>query len=72
MCKRMFWGEQMDNYQYNRVEKGSFSAIQGLTNAQKMVELASESNKRCLYRTLLLFKRLGILPDNNGYGRHTL
>ena len=45
MCKRMFWGEQMDNYQYNRVEKGSFSAIQGLTNAQKMVELASESNK---------------------------
>ena len=45
MCKRMFWGEQMDNYQYNRVEKGSFSAIQGLTNAQKMVELASDYKK---------------------------
>ena len=43
--KRMFWGEQIENISYNRFGKGSFSAIQGLTNAQKMVELASDINK---------------------------
>lgn len=45
MSKRMFWGEQMDNYQYNRVEKGSFGSIRNLTNAQKMVELASDDDE---------------------------
>ncbi|MCD7936957.1 MAG: SusD/RagB family nutrient-binding outer membrane lipoprotein [Tannerellaceae bacterium] len=40
--KRLFWGEQIDNYQYNRISKGSFSSIRALTNAQKMVELAPE------------------------------
>lgn len=43
--KRLFWGEQIENYQYNRFGKGSFGGIQGLTNAQKMVELASDINK---------------------------
>lgn len=43
--KRMFWGEQMDAYQYNNFGKGSFGAIQGLTNGVKMVELASEADK---------------------------
>lgn len=45
MSKRMFWGEQIDNYQYNRIEKGSFGSILGITNAQKMMELASDVNK---------------------------
>lgn len=40
--KRMFWGEQMYDIQYNRFDKGSFGKIQGLTNAQKMVELSSD------------------------------
>lgn len=44
-AKRMFWGEQMDAYQYNRFGKGSFGPIQGLTNAMKMVELASEVDR---------------------------
>lgn len=41
-CKRLFWGEQIDYYQYNSFGKGSFNSIQTLTNAQKIVELASE------------------------------
>lgn len=45
MCKRLFLGERIDYYQYNRIEKGSFDAIRDLTNAQKMVELASEVDK---------------------------
>lgn len=45
LVKRMFWGEQIDDSQYNRFGKTSFSSILKLTNAQKMVELASENNK---------------------------
>ncbi|MDO5427903.1 SusD/RagB family nutrient-binding outer membrane lipoprotein [Parabacteroides sp.] len=45
MCKRLFLGERISYYQYNWVEKGSFDAIRDLTNAQKMVELASEADK---------------------------
>lgn len=41
-CKRLFWGEQIDYYQYNSFGKGSFSNIQNLINAQKMVELAAD------------------------------
>lgn len=44
-CKRLFWGEQMYEYQYNRLQNGSFNKIQSLTNAQKMVELSSDNNK---------------------------
>lgn len=43
--KRMFWGEQMLDIQYNRITNGGFGGIQGLTNAQKMVELASDVDK---------------------------
>ena len=45
MVKRMFWGEQMDAYQYNRFGKGSFGSLQALTNAMKMVELSPEADK---------------------------
>lgn len=45
MCKRLFLGERISYLQYNWVEKGSFDAIRDLTNAQKMVELASEADK---------------------------
>lgn len=44
LVKRIFWGEQMDNYQYNRIEKGTFEYITYLTNAQKMVDFSSESD----------------------------
>lgn len=44
LVKRMFWGEQIDDGQYNRFGKGSFDNIQTLTNAQKMVELSSEDD----------------------------
>ena len=40
----MFWGEQIDDGQYNRFGKGSFDNIQTLTNAWKMVELSSEDD----------------------------
>ena len=44
LVKRMFWGEQIDDGQYNRFGKGSFDNIQTLTNAWKMVELSSEDD----------------------------
>ena len=44
LVKRMFWGEQIDDRQYNRFGKGSFDNIQTLTNAWKMVELSSEDD----------------------------
>lgn len=40
LVKRMCWGEQMDDSQYNRFGKGSFEGLEVLTNAQKIVELA--------------------------------
>ena len=43
--KRMFWGEQADGAQYNRFGNGSFGGIQSLTNAQKMMELATGKYK---------------------------
>ncbi len=45
LCKRVFWGEQIDYYQYNSFGKGSFSGVRDLTNGVKMVELASEQDK---------------------------
>lgn len=44
LCKRMFWGEQIEYNQYNRLEKGNFSRLRVLTNAQKMVEYALEED----------------------------
>lgn len=44
LVKRMFWGEQMDDLQYNRFGKSGLGNIQALTNAQKMVELSSEGD----------------------------
>lgn len=44
LVKRMCWGEQMDDSQYNRFGKGSFGGLEVLTNAQKMVELSSEDD----------------------------
>lgn len=41
LVKRMCWGEQMDDLQYNRLGKADFDGIQLLTNAQKMVELSA-------------------------------
>lgn len=43
LVKRMCWGEQMDDLQYNRFGKGDFGGLQALTNAQKMVDLAPEN-----------------------------
>lgn len=45
LVKRMFWGEQMDDSQYNRFGKAGLGDIQALTNAQKMVELSSEIDR---------------------------
>lgn len=45
LVKRMFWGEQINDYQYNRLPKGSFSVLKNLTNAEKMVELAPEGSE---------------------------
>lgn len=45
LCKRMFWGEQMDDLQYNRFGKASFSDVALLTSGQKMIELSLESDK---------------------------
>ena len=45
LCKRVFWGEQIDYYQYNSFGKGSFSGVRNLTNGVKMVELASDVDK---------------------------
>lgn len=45
LVKRMFWGEQMDDSQYNRFGKADFSGIEKLTTAQKMVELSPEPDK---------------------------
>ncbi|NDV57894.1 SusD/RagB family nutrient-binding outer membrane lipoprotein [Bacteroides sp. 519] len=43
--KRMFWGEQIDDLQYNKVGRGSFGWIRQLTDAQRMVELAPEGQE---------------------------
>ncbi len=45
LVKRLFWGEQMDDSQYNRFEHADFSGIQMLISAEKMVELASDLDK---------------------------
>ena len=45
LVKRMFWGEQMDDEQYNRFGKADFSGVLKLTSAQKMVELSTEADK---------------------------
>lgn len=45
LVKRMFWGEQMDDGQYNRFGRADFSGILKLTGARKMVELSTESYK---------------------------
>lgn len=44
LVKRMCWGEQMDDLQYNRLGKADFDGIQLLTNAQKMVELSAAND----------------------------
>lgn len=44
LCKRMFWGTQLNYDQYNRFEHGSFEYLQRLTNAKKMIELASDTD----------------------------
>ncbi len=43
--KRMFWGEQIDDLQYNKLGNAGFGWIRQLTNAQKMVELAPEGQE---------------------------
>lgn len=40
--KRMFWGEQMYDPQYNFIGNGTFKWIQSITNAEKMIENAPE------------------------------
>ena len=40
LCKRVFWGEQIEYYQYNRLEKGNYNRLRMLTNARKMREMA--------------------------------
>ncbi|GBU07558.1 hypothetical protein AwDysgo_08890 [Bacteroidales bacterium] len=45
LSKRLFWGEQVYNIQYNRIGKGSFEQIREITNAQKMVDLCTDDRK---------------------------
>lgn len=45
LSRRMFWGEQINNAQYNRFGTDSFSYIRMLTNAKQMMELAAEEDK---------------------------
>ncbi|MCC8170920.1 MAG: SusD/RagB family nutrient-binding outer membrane lipoprotein [Parabacteroides sp.] len=45
LCKRMFWGEQIEYNQYNRLEKSNYSRLKALTNAQRMVELALDEER---------------------------
>lgn len=45
LAKRMFWGEQMDDIQYNRFGRSDFSEIQSLISAQKMMELSTDIYK---------------------------
>lgn len=54
--KRMFWGEQADNSQYNRFGNGSFSGILSLTNAQKMVDICDAVDKEAYTGLMYYFK----------------
>lgn len=45
LSKRLISGEGIDLYQYNSLSKGNFDLLQGLTNAYKMKEMASDSDK---------------------------
>lgn len=56
LVKRMFWGEQMDDPQYNRLGKASFSNIELLTSGQKMIDLSLESD-RDAYTGLFYFMK---------------
>lgn len=56
LVKRIFWGEQMSNYQYNRIERGTLTPIASLTNGQKMVEAAGDVNTDA-YNGLYYFMR---------------
>ncbi len=45
LSRRMFWGEQINNAQYNRFGADDFSYIQKLTDAKAMMDLALEEDK---------------------------
>lgn len=45
LSKRLISGEGIDLYQYNSLSKGDFNLLQKLTNASKMMEIASDSDK---------------------------
>ncbi|MCD7937031.1 MAG: SusD/RagB family nutrient-binding outer membrane lipoprotein [Tannerellaceae bacterium] len=71
LAKRMFWGEQMDNFQYNRIGAGSFEDLRLIINAEKMLEYSSEADLDgytglyyfmkgwCFYRTSM---KMGDIP----------
>lgn len=44
LSRRMFWGEQINNAQYNRFGSDSFSYIQKIKNGQEMMERSSQEN----------------------------
>lgn len=44
LSRRMFWGEQINNAQYNRFGNDNFAYIQKVKNAQEMVTLSSEED----------------------------
>ena len=71
LVKRMFWGEQIDDGQYNRFGKGSFDNIQTLTNAWKMVELSSEDDLDA-HTGFYYFLKGWYFSYNDGYGRYPL
>lgn len=56
LVKRMFWGEQVDDLQYNSFGKASFSSGVTLYNAKKMVELSPESSLNA-YTGLFFFMK---------------
>ena len=56
LSRRLFWGEQINNAQYNRFGSDNFGYIQKIINAQKMMELASEEDKEA-YTGLYYFMK---------------
>lgn len=54
--KRLFWGEQVENGQYNRFGKASFSNIRNLMNGVKMIE-AAEGDTKTGYEGLFYYMK---------------
>lgn len=54
LCKYIAWGEGLEAYQYNKLDKDYFSGYEILTNCTKMIEYATEQDKNA-YEALAAF-----------------